>query len=94
MNPVSALPVHPSEPSLTPDSLANLTNEEVEDALTTWAGRIAAGEARLMAYIGEFDERRAWAVYGILSCAHWLSWRLGLTPPPKDLPATCDPPIP
>jgi enterochelin esterase-like enzyme len=24
----------------------------------------------------------------------WLSWRLGLTPPPKDLPATCDPPIP
>jgi enterochelin esterase-like enzyme len=24
----------------------------------------------------------------------WLSWRLGLTPPPKDLPASCDPPIP
>ena len=24
----------------------------------------------------------------------WLSWRLGLTPPPKDLPATCVPPIP
>jgi enterochelin esterase-like enzyme len=24
----------------------------------------------------------------------WLSWRLGLTPPPKDLPATCDPPVP
>ncbi len=24
----------------------------------------------------------------------WLSWRLGLTPTPKDLPATCDPPIP
>ena len=24
----------------------------------------------------------------------WLSWRLGLTPPPKDLPATCDPPMP
>ncbi len=49
-------------------------------ALTTWAGRIAAGEARLMAYIGEFDERRAWAVDGILSCAHWLSWRLGMGP--------------
>ena len=24
----------------------------------------------------------------------WLSWRLGLTAPPKDLPATCDPPVP
>jgi S-formylglutathione hydrolase FrmB len=24
----------------------------------------------------------------------WLSWRLGLTPPPTGLPATCDPPIP
>ena len=24
----------------------------------------------------------------------WLSWRLGLTPPPKDTDATCTPPIP
>jgi S-formylglutathione hydrolase FrmB len=24
----------------------------------------------------------------------WLSWRLGLTPPPKDVPARCVPPIP
>ena len=48
--------------------------------MTTWAGRIAAGEARLMAYIGELDERRAWAVDGILSCVHWLSWRLGMGP--------------
>ncbi|HEX4427697.1 MAG TPA: DUF222 domain-containing protein [Frankiaceae bacterium] len=55
-----------------------MSDEEVAEALTTWAGRVAAGEARLMAYIGEFDERRAWAVYGILSCAHWLSWRLGM----------------
>ncbi len=31
-----------------------------------------------MAYIGEFDERRAWAVPGVLSCAHWLCWRLGM----------------
>jgi hypothetical protein len=31
-----------------------------------------------MAYIGELDERRAWAVHGVLSCAHWLSWKLGM----------------
>jgi S-formylglutathione hydrolase FrmB len=24
----------------------------------------------------------------------WLSWKLGLTPPPKSSPATCTPPIP
>jgi len=24
----------------------------------------------------------------------WLSWRLGLTPPPKDVPAHCTPPVP
>ncbi|HEX4016678.1 MAG TPA: DUF222 domain-containing protein [Frankiaceae bacterium] len=78
MNPISVLPGTPIEPLLTPDALAELTTEEVEDALTTWAGRVAAGEARLMAYVGEFDERRGWAVYGILSCAHWLSWRLGM----------------
>jgi enterochelin esterase-like enzyme len=24
----------------------------------------------------------------------WMSWRLGLTPPPKDVPADCKPPVP
>ncbi|HEX4429841.1 MAG TPA: hypothetical protein VHZ96_11300, partial [Frankiaceae bacterium] len=66
MNPVSVFPVPSPEPPLTPEVLAGLSDEEVADALTTWAGRIAAGEARLMAYVGEFDERRAWAVHGIL----------------------------
>jgi hypothetical protein len=84
MNPVSPLPVTPpttsASESLTPAALAALSNDEVADALTTWAGRVAAGEARLMAYIGEFDERKAWAVQGVLSCAHWLSWRLGMGP--------------
>jgi hypothetical protein len=83
MNPVTALPLppsspSPSEPSLTPADLAGLSNEEVEDGLRTWAGRVAAGEARLLAFVGEFDERHGWAVSGILSCAHWLSWRLGM----------------
>src|SRR5674476_219326 len=79
MNPVSVLPVPPAS-ELTVAGLAGLSDERVAEALTTWAGRVAAGEARLLAYIGEFDERRAWAVHGILSCGHWLSWRLGMGP--------------
>ncbi len=80
MNPIAVLPVQSSSSLLTPAALAALSDEEVKDGVTTWAGRIAAGEARLMAYIGELDERRAWAVDGILSCVHWLSWRLGMGP--------------
>ena len=68
MNPIAVLPVQPPSSLVTPSALAALSDEEVKDGVTTWAGRIAAGEARLMAYIGELDERRAWAVDGILSC--------------------------
>ncbi len=66
------------DPELSPKALANLSDAEVTDCLTTWAGRVAAGEARLLAYLGEFDERKAWGAWGILSCAHWLSWKLGM----------------
>lgn len=59
-------------------SETRLSDAELESELTTWAGRVAAGEARLLALIAEFDRREAWAVPGLLSCAHWLSWRLGL----------------
>ncbi len=55
-----------------------LSNRQVADAITTWAGRVAAGEARLLELIAEFDRREAWAGVGILSCAHWLSWQLGM----------------
>ncbi|MCW2600338.1 MAG: hypothetical protein JWM02_2167 [Frankiales bacterium] len=55
-----------------------LSDDELAEEITTWAGRIAAGEARLLALIGEFDDRGAWGGPGLLSCANWLSWRLGM----------------
>jgi len=55
-------------------NLTDFSDDEVADAITTWAGRIAAGEARLLRLIGEFDRREAWSRPGLLSCAHWLSW--------------------
>ena len=58
--------------------LETLSDDALRDAVTTWGGRVAAGEARLLAYVGELDRREAWAAWGVLSCAHWLSWRLGM----------------
>ncbi len=78
MSPLVAVPARVSAPDV--DDLSALSDSEVADQLTTWAGRVAAGEAQLLRYIGEFDERRAWSGVGILSCAHWLSWRLGMGP--------------
>jgi hypothetical protein len=57
-----------------------LTDDQLRDEVTTWAGRVAAGEAVLLRLVGELDAREAWAMHRVLSCAHWLSWRLGLTP--------------
>jgi hypothetical protein len=48
-----------------------LSDEELVAELTTWAGRLAL--------IAELDEREVWARTGVLSCAHWVSWRLGWT---------------
>ena len=59
-------------------NLVDLSDQQVADEITTWAGRIAAGEARLLCLIGEFDRREAWSGPGLLSCAHWLSWQVGM----------------
>lgn len=59
--------------------LSALSDEELVGQLTTWAGRVAAGEAHLLHLIGELDTRGTWAVHGVVSCAHWLSWQLGLS---------------
>jgi Domain of unknown function (DUF222)/HNH endonuclease len=37
-----------------------------------------AATARLLALIREFDARGGWGQHGARSCAHWLSWRVGL----------------
>lgn len=58
--------------------IAIRSNEQLADDITRWAGRIAAGEAELLTLIAEFDRREAWGGPGLLSCAHWLSWKLGM----------------
>lgn len=57
-----------------------MSDAELADQIVTWAGRIAAGEAELLTLVGEYDAREAWGGIGLLSCAHWLSWRTSLSP--------------
>jgi hypothetical protein len=79
MTMLTAVPDRPElVPELSLDELKALSDAEVADSLTVWAGRMAAGEARLLAFLGEFDAREQWA--GFPSCASWLSWRLGIGP--------------
>ncbi|MDO8680918.1 MAG: DUF222 domain-containing protein [Acidobacteriota bacterium] len=62
-----------------------LTSEQVDqlaDDIAILAARIDAATHELLAHIRRFDEAKGWARQGALSCAHWLSWRIGI-----DLPA-------
>ena len=54
------------------------TNDQLGDQITTLAGQINAATYRLLKLIAEFDRRKAWAEYGIRSCAHWLNWKCGI----------------
>jgi len=44
------------------------------------AGHLAAATGAWLSLIEEFDRRGGWAVDGVKSCAHWLSWKCGIGP--------------
>ncbi len=48
------------------------------DEIAALAAQLEAGEYRLITKIGEFDAQGGYAHEGALSCAHWLSYRVGL----------------
>lgn len=53
---------------------------ELAQEICSGAARIAAATGRWLEAIAEFDRREGWAGHGIKSCAHWLSWKCGLSP--------------
>src|SRR5438270_3530791 len=55
-------------------------NEDLGEQIAELAAQLHAATARFLLLIGEFDAREAWGAHGIKSCAHWLSWRCGLSP--------------
>jgi hypothetical protein len=52
---------------------------DLESELLGLAGHLAAAQCRFLQLLGEFDQRNGWAGDGIRSCAHWLSWRAGMS---------------
>ena len=53
--------------------------EELGERIAELAAQISAATYELLAMLREFDERGGWGG-GFHSCAHWLTWRVGLDP--------------
>ena len=53
------------------------TLDDLEDEIATLSAHIDAATYRLLRAIAEFDRREGWGC-GFASCAHWLSYRVGL----------------
>lgn len=53
--------------------------EVIEHEITRLAAHIYAATCRWLLLVAEFDRRMGWASWGARSCAHWLSWRWGIS---------------
>ena len=51
--------------------------DRLGDEIALLSAHLDAATARLLVLIREFDARGGWG-NGFASCAHWLSWRIGL----------------
>ncbi|MPY91067.1 MAG: DUF222 domain-containing protein [Luteitalea sp.] len=70
-----------SVPRPEPDGATPPAEEEIGrlgDAIAELSARIQAATSELLVLIRQFDARAGWNDGGCLSCAHWLSWRIGL----------------
>jgi hypothetical protein len=55
-------------------------NEELAQEIATLSAHLDAATHRLLECIRSFDETGGWHEQGAISCAHWLSWRVGWDP--------------
>ncbi|MBT8494476.1 MAG: 13E12 repeat family protein, partial [Deltaproteobacteria bacterium] len=59
--------------------LDHIPLERLELQITSYAGRLAAAQARWLVWIGAYDRREGWQQWQAKSCAHWLNWRCGMS---------------
>jgi hypothetical protein len=65
-----------ARPSTLPSTLSD---DEVESLLVKGTAEQSAYMAWWLAVLVEFDRRQLWGGWGIMSCAHWLSLKCGLS---------------
>lgn len=53
--------------------------EQLELQITSYAGHLAAAQARWLVWIGAYDRREGWRQWEARSCSHWLNWRCGVS---------------
>jgi len=53
--------------------------EALGDEIARLSAHMHAAEYRLLTLLRAFDEREGWGPGGFRSCAHWLSWRTGIS---------------
>ncbi|WP_439030652.1 HNH endonuclease [Gordonia terrae] len=58
---------------------ASLSDEMLEHRVLGYAAQITALTAQFLGLVAEWDERHGWSGPGIASCAHWLSWKAGIS---------------
>ena len=66
-----------SLPTLVPTPARVAALDRLGDEIAELSAHLDAATARLLALIRDFDARGGWNT-GFRSCAHWLSWRVGL----------------
>jgi hypothetical protein len=64
-------------PTLVPTPARVAALDRLGDEIAELSAHLDAATARLLALIRDFDARGGWNT-GFRSCAHWLSWRVGL----------------
>jgi hypothetical protein len=58
--------------------LSGVPTEHLEAELVSHAAWEAAGMARIVHVLGEFDRRQAWATWECRNAQQWLGWKCGL----------------
>ena len=69
--------IHPLSRAVSVNPTAEM--DRLGDEIAELSAHLEAATARLLDLIREFDARGGWG-NGFRSCAHWLSWRVGLDP--------------
>ena len=52
--------------------------EHLEARICQGAANLTAAEGVWLQDVAEFDRRRGWAAWGMVSCAAWLAWHVGI----------------